>query len=216
LNSKFNYYFVPMEHLELVDRVYLAVKRMILEQELLPGQKLVQEKLAAELGVSRSPLLKALQRLESELLVEQIPRRGMYVKQLVPTEIRDIFACRAVIEGLSARLTARHATPDQINDLRVCFTPFVGIADIDQEAYARADRKFHQLVMAFSQNAVVSRLELLTNIHLTAFQAGLLRPPATTLPEHMAIIEAIAARDGTTAERLMRQHIEDSGQQIEA
>jgi len=73
-----------MEHVELVDRLYLTVKQMILDQQLVPGQKLVQEKLATELGVSRSPLLKALQRLESELLVESFPRRGMYVKQLAP------------------------------------------------------------------------------------------------------------------------------------
>ncbi|MEO0733057.1 MAG: GntR family transcriptional regulator, partial [Bacteroidota bacterium] len=68
-----------MEHVELGERVYLAVKKMILDQELKPGQKLVQEKLAERLGVSRSPLLKALQRFEAELLVTSIPRRGMLV-----------------------------------------------------------------------------------------------------------------------------------------
>jgi DNA-binding FadR family transcriptional regulator len=68
--------------------------------------------------------------------------------------------------------------------------------------------------MQYSGNAVVSRLELLTNIHLTAFQAGLLRPPAVTLPEHLAIIQAISTQNGQEAERLMRGHIEQSGEQI--
>lgn len=194
----------------MVDRLYLTVKRMILDQELVPGQKLVQEKLAAELGVSRSPLLKVLQRLETELLVESIPRRGMYVKQLAATEIRDVFQCRAVIEGLSARLAAERATPEEISALRDCFAPFVN-DNSDLEAYARADRQFHQLIMKYSGNAVINRLELLTNIHLTAFQAGLLRTPKDTLPEHRSIIEAIAAGDGPMAERRMRGHIEASG-----
>lgn len=202
-----------MEHLELADRLYLTVKQMILDQQLVPGQKLVQEKLATELGVSRSPLLKALQRLESELLVERIPRRGMYVKQLATSDIRDIFQCRAVIEGLSARLAAERTTPDQVAELRACFQPFAQSTS-NVEAYARADRKFHDLIMTFSGNAVVARLELLTNIHQMAFQAGLLRPPVETLPEHLAIIEAISIRNGPEAERLMRSHIEQSGKQI--
>lgn len=202
-----------MEHLELVDRVYNAVKQMILNQELEPGQKLVQEKLAAQLGVSRSPLLKALQRLESELLVERIARRGMYVRQLTPQEIREVFQCRAVIEGLSARLTAEAISPQMLDTLKDCFAPFAdGISD--DVAYAAADRRFHQLLMAYSGNAVVQRLELLTNIHAQAFQAGLLRPPATTLPEHLAIIEAIENSDGAAAELRMRAHIMASERQI--
>ncbi|MFK8162706.1 MAG: GntR family transcriptional regulator [Lewinella sp.] len=205
-----------MKHLELVDRLYLTVKQMILDQELAPGQKLVQEKLAAELGVSRSPLLKALQRLEGELLVESIPRRGMYVKQLIPTEIRDVFQCRAVIEGLSARLAAERVTPDEVTALKACFAPFFDQDNINLPSYSKADRHFHQLIMRYSGNAVVSRLELLTNIHLTAFQAGLLRPPAETLPEHLAIIDAISAGNGLEAERLMRGHIERSGERIKA
>ncbi len=200
-----------MEHVELVDRLYLTVKQMILDQQLVPGQKLVQEKLATELGVSRSPLLKALQRLESELLVESFPRRGMYVKQLAPDEVRDIFQCRAVIEGLSARLTAERAAPTEIEKLQACFAPFIKTKVIDAVAYGKADRHFHHLIMTFSGNAVVTRLELMTNIHQTAFQAGLLRPPVETLPEHLAIIDAISVQNGPEAERLMRSHIEDSG-----
>ena len=133
-----------------------------------------------------------------------------------PSEILDLFACRAVIEGLSARLTASHATEDQIAALRACFAPFSPSDSIDVLAYAQADRKFHQLILTFSGNAVISRLELLTNIHLTAFQAGLLRPPTETLVEHLAIIEAIASGNGLEAEALMRKHIEDSGKRIQS
>ena len=205
-----------MEHVELVDRIYLKVKQMIFDQVLEPGQKLIQEKLASELGVSRSPLLKALQRLESELLVEQIPRRGMYVKRVEIKEIRDIFQCRAVIEGLSAKLAAKNMTPQQVQMLKACFAPFLNQAHIEVSEYAKADRLFHHQIMKWSENAVILRLEILNNIHLRAYQAGLLRPPSETLPEHFAIITALEQKDGKKAETLMRQHIERSLAAIEA
>ncbi|WNJ17862.1 GntR family transcriptional regulator [Pontibacter sp. G13] len=199
-----------MEHVELVDRIYLKIRQMIFNQELKPGQKLVQEKLAAQLGISRSPLLKALQKLESEMLVESIPRRGMYVKQMDPAEIQDIFQCRAVIEGLSARLCAERLTPDQIQTLKDCFAGFDGDGPIDPKTYAESDRAFHTHLMQWSGNAVVLRLEILSHIHLSAYQVGLLRTPSETLGEHLAIIDALEAGNGTLAEQLMRTHIEDS------
>lgn len=199
-----------MEHLELVDRIYFEVKRMIFDQRLKPGQKLVQEKLSEELGVSRSPLLKALQRLESEFLVEQIPRRGMYVKRMTEKEIIDVFQCRAVIEGLSARLATGVIDSAGIDELRGFFRPFQGQESIEMAAYAEADRAFHTRIMQWSGNAVILRLEVLSNIHLKAYQAGLLRPPEVTLPEHFGIIEAMAKGEDELAEQRMRAHIERS------
>lgn len=201
---------LPLAHVELVDRVYQKVKQLIFDQELKPGQKLVQEKLAEQLGVSRSPLLKALQKLESEFLVENIPRRGMYVRSLSLQEIHDIFQCRAVIEGLSARLAAKLASPDDIKELVLLFTPFQKMKNIDPLTYAVADRNFHNRIMHISGNAMILKLEMLSNIHLRAYQAGLLRPPEETLDEHFAIIEAISRKKATLAERLMRNHIEKS------
>lgn len=197
-----------MKHIELVDRVYDEVKQMIFDQTLIPGEKIVQEKLAEELGVSRSPLLKALQRLESELLVESIPRRGMTVKVISIQELIDVFECRSVLEGLSAKLAAQNITQKNITALRLCFAPFEGKDAIDVSKYAKADRFFHNLIMKCSGNDVIPRLEVLTNVHLKAFQAGLFREPKETLPEHFAIIDALEKRNGNLAEKLMLNHIE--------
>ncbi len=79
-----------IEHVDLSLRVYDSLKGMILSGKLVPGQKIVQMKLAEEIGVSRTPLLKALQMLEHELLVESIPRRGMFVKAMKPQELIDL------------------------------------------------------------------------------------------------------------------------------
>lgn len=199
-----------MEHLELVDRIYAEVKQMIFDQALRQGQKIVQEKLAAQLGISRSPLLKALQRLEAEMLVESIPRRGMYVKAIDIEDLIDLFECRAVLEGLSARLTARRITQAQLYKLTACFKPFIGKDTIDSDAYAKADREFHACILEWSGNKIIPQLEMLSNVHLKAFQAGLLRQPEETLSEHLAIIGALEAGDEQQAETHMRKHIEKS------
>ena len=199
-----------MEHLELADRIYARVKQMIFDQELKQGQKIVQEKLASELGISRSPLLKALQKLNAEMLVESIPRRGMYVKTIDMEELEDVFECRAVLEGLSARLVANRIRKDQLRKLKSCFKAFQGKKNINMEAYAKADRDFHGYILEWSGNKVIPQLEMLGNVHLKAMQAGLLRAPEDTLPEHLNIIEAIENGDGQKAEELMRFHIEKS------
>jgi DNA-binding GntR family transcriptional regulator len=183
---------------------------MIFDQKLKAGQKLVQEKLAEELGVSRSPLLKALQKLESDLLVENIPRRGIYVKSMSVKEIVDVFLCRSVLEGLSARLAATLVSAEQIKELKSLFSPFYRDRKIDAEKYAEADRNFHSQIMKWSGNAVIHRLEVLSHIQLKAYQAGLLRPAEETLAEHFAIIDALEKKDGPLAEQLMRRHIERS------
>ncbi|MDZ7722714.1 MAG: GntR family transcriptional regulator [candidate division KSB1 bacterium] len=197
-----------MTHTELTDHVYSRLKRKILDRELLPGQKILQEKLAAELGVSRSPLLKALARLENELLVESIPRRGMFVKKITPKEIIDILQCRAVFEGLAARLVAEHAASEDIQKLHKIFEPFQYQHDIDQAFYEQADREFHSCIINLCENDVIQRMRLLNNIHVLHSQIGLVRSPEETLSEHLRIISAIENRDDQAAESAMRIHIE--------
>ncbi|MBN1479274.1 GntR family transcriptional regulator [candidate division KSB1 bacterium] len=206
---------MDLEHIELTDRIYSRVKKMIFDQELLPGQKLLQEKLSAQLGVSRTPLLKALHRLESEMLVESKPRRGLFVKQMSVEEIIDIFHVRAVIEGLSARLAAAHVQNEHITFLRQLFQPFRDQHPIDYTEYEKADRQFHNSIMLYSGNKIIARLEMLSNLHLQAFQAGLLRPPEETIDEHFNIIKALAAGDGQQAEQFMRNHIDKSREALQ-
>jgi DNA-binding GntR family transcriptional regulator len=199
-----------MDHVGLVDSIYLKVKSMIFNQELKPGQKLLQEKLSAELGVSRSPLLKALQKLESEFLVENLPRRGMYVKQMSHEEIIDLFQCREVLEGLSARLAARKITDLEIGKLENLFIKFLDQETINEQEYAQCDREFHKTILEIGGNQIVNKLELINNIHLQAFQVGLLKEPKVTIIEHFGIIKALKSRDEKKSEELMKAHIQSS------
>ena len=89
------------------DEIIHIIKEMIENRLLMPGQKIPQEKLAADLGISRTPLISALKFLEQEKLVETKPRRGFFVRLFTIEEMISIFEIREVLEGLSARRAAK-------------------------------------------------------------------------------------------------------------
>ena len=97
-------------HENLDHQVYLIVRQMITDRKLVPGEKIPQERLAKELGISRTPLVNALKFLEKEKLVEAKPRRGFFVRAFTRDEAVSIFELREVLEGLAARRAAASLT----------------------------------------------------------------------------------------------------------
>ena len=199
------------EHANLDQKVYMIIKDMINERKLLPGEKIPQEKLAQDLGISRTPLVSALKYLEQEKLVEAIPRWGFFVRHFKKEEMVSIFELREVLEGLAARRTAKVITDSQIKKLQVFFRKFDKSADLtDFKKYAVEDRKFHAFVMEVGAQEFLKSILQTTNIISFSYQLinseGLVRPPNETIHEHVAVIEAICQRDSHAAEELMRQH----------
>ncbi len=198
---------------ELSAQAYSKVKAMIIAKELAPGQKIVQDKLAEELGISRTPLRSALQMLEGEGLIVPIPRKGVIVKEFSDREIVEIFDCRIALESTAIRLFTDHARPGEITVLRTLFEPFIK-GDIDLNAYQKADAKFHNTIMKGCGNSFLHRLFQQGNLLVCMDLIGLLRFPNETLPEHMAIIEAIENRDANLAETLAKEHLNKTKQLI--
>jgi DNA-binding GntR family transcriptional regulator len=201
-------------HSDLSYPVYKKIREMILKNELKPGEKLLQEKLAEQLGVSRTPLLKALQMLEHELLVESIPRRGMYVKKLTVDEMNEIYEVREAFECMAVKLTIRKLTPAKLEKLKKKWQPFSKTGDIDIKAYQAADESFHSLLVDFASNQVLKKAFDLSFIHSKVIQMGLMRPPEVTLPEHLELLKAIENRDEDLAAQLMSNHISKSKEHI--
>lgn len=196
-----------IEHHDLSYKAYHQLKAMILQGELIPGEKIRQEHIAAVLGISRMPLHKAFQMLEHELLVESIPRRGIYVKKIDFQEIADAFDCREAIEGIACQRLAETATKAELDILAGLFEPFKGISGkIDPLKYQEADHLFHSLLIEFTGNKILQRMEVLGNVLIRSYTQGLIRPPEITLSEHFDIIDALRARDGDLAEKLIRRH----------
>ncbi len=199
------------EHENLDHKAYLIIKNMIIDRKLLPGDKIPQEKLAHDLGISRTPLVSALKYLEKEKLVEAIPRRGFYVRLFTMQEMISIFELREVLEGHAARRAAANITDAQIKDLKNFFKQFKLSKNIrDIRTYAREDRQFHNFVTEVGAKEFLKSILQTYNIISFSYQVvsseGLVRPPDETIHEHLAVIDAIGDRDSEAAEELMRLH----------
>ncbi len=194
--------------------VYNRLKAMIENGELLPGQKLLQEKLASDLGVSRTPLLKALQNLEHDMLVESKPRRGMYVKEISIQEMIDVYDCREAVESMAVKLLIDRADDNALQHLEAVFQPFINSTNISITAYRKADEVFHDMLIDLSENVVLKKMSLVSKIHKRVYQLGLLRPPEATLQEHIDIVNAILNRDHSGADKAIRNHIHLSRKQL--
>jgi DNA-binding GntR family transcriptional regulator len=199
-----------IQHSDLSIPVYNKLKEMIIENELKPGEKLLQEKLAARLGVSRTPLLKALQMLEYDFLVESIPRRGMFVKKLSTEEMRDIYDVREGIETVAVRLVSERINEKQLQQLKNIWKPFVNNTHINKEKYRKADDGFHALLLEFSANKMLQKLYTHSLLQARVEQMGLMRAPEETLPEHLSILNAIEAGNAELAEKELKNHLRKS------
>lgn len=193
----------------LEDEVYLQLREMILAGELVSNEKLVQEDLSARLGVSRTPLRSAIAKLEREGFVRMTSRSEAYVAEFGMQQIVDLFEIRAVLEGLICRLLAPAIEKKHVLYLRSLITaaePAVHSGDTD--AYRDADVEFHTYLTNLMAEGNLSRM--LDSVHAImrmSLSQGILRSPKETHPEHLAIIDALEAKDADTAERLMIEHI---------
>jgi len=204
-----------VEHENLDQKAYQILKTMIMDRQLLPGEKIPQEKLAEDLGISRTPLINALKFLEKEKLVQSIPRRGFFMRTFTQKEMISIFELREVLEGLAARKAAQKITDNQIGQLGKFFKQFAGDKDIDDiRAYAREDRRFHKFLLDIGAKEFLKSILETYNVISYSYQVvspeGLVRHPRETIREHRAMIDAIAGRDAEAAENLMRRHFQRS------
>jgi len=204
-------------HRNLDSKVYDRLKAMILEARLVPGDKVHQDKLAQEMGVSRTPLVNALKYLEQEKLIKAIPRRGYIVREFTREEMIYIFELREVLEGLAARRAADQINQSQIKQFRTFFEAFKRLKTIsDYAGYAKEDKRFHNFVIELGGKEFLSSILASYNIISFSYQVesygGLVRAPDETIREHLAIIQAIHDKNSASAEELMRLHLRRSGE----
>ena len=192
------------------NQVYTLVKRMILVGELEPGRKLVQDELAERLGVSRTPLLSALSKLEKEMLVQNVARRGMFVRRFDAEELVQVYEVRLRLEPYAARQAARvrdDAAAEAIVQRARDYTDLAADPNADMR---EADYEFHMHIMRASGNDLVFNIGSSYNIIAVANTLGLMKTPAESAREHTAIAKAILARNEIGAMRHMFRHIDQA------
>lgn len=173
-----------------------------------PGDRLVENELADRFGVSRTPIREALQRMETQSLLIR-DGRSLIVATLDHNQLAELYVVRSELEGLAARLAARHATPEEVRVLRA-MTVEDQKALNDPAALARSNRRFHkQLHLASHNRYLVQQLDLVhrTMALLASSSLAVDGRGATALEEHEDIVAAIEAGDGNRAGEALKHHI---------
>lgn len=187
------------------------LRQAILRGDMAPAQRLVENELAEQFGVTRASVRAALIELESEGLVERIRNRGSRVRVVTVEEAVAITECRMVLEGLCAAKAAVAATDDELAQLTTIGGAMTkAVADGEPVTYSELNQELHARIRQFSgQRTAVELLEKL-NAQLVRHRFQLaLRPgrPQQSLGEHLAMVETITARDPQAAEAAARAHL---------
>ena len=187
------------------------LRQAIRAGDLAPGQRLVEAELTGLLGVTRASLRAALSDLAADGLVEQIPNRGARVRAVTVAEAVAITECRMALEGLCAARAAANLTAAQDAQLRQLGTAMqAAVADGEPLKYSALNHDLHRVIREISGQQVAADLLERLNGQLVRHQFQLsLRPgrPQQSLPEHLAIIAAITARQPAQAEQATRRHL---------
>lgn len=197
----------------LRDMAYDAIKHRITTCTLRPGEYVNEAHLSAILGIGRTPVHQALDRLMTDGLVDVIPRKGVIVKPLSLDEVMQIIEVRLITESYCVRLAAERADSDELVHLGdVLSRTAEWMAARNNEHMMMLDREFHMVIARASRNVVLG--DMLGNLHdrsLRFWFVSLDRPGhhESVLRDHRAILAALRDRDPAGAEQAMRTHIEN-------
>jgi DNA-binding GntR family transcriptional regulator len=173
-----------------------------------PGDRLVESELAERFGVSRTPVREALQRLETQSLLAR-DGRSLIVASLDHSQLAELYVVRSELEGLAARLAARHANEEEIDVLQQMVDADRALVD-KPDQLARANRRFHRQIHLASHNRylfqqldlVYRSMALMATTSLAATGRG-----STALAEHQRIVDAIRTRNEPEAYDALKSHI---------
>ncbi|MGK0618975.1 GntR family transcriptional regulator [Meiothermus cerbereus] len=191
------------------EAAYAHLRGAILAGSLLPGARISEPGLAQELGISRTPVREALQRLAQEGLVELLPGKGARVRVLSAEEVREVYDVRALLEGEAAALAAQNATEAELNRLERLLQ---ALDALPREAHAQqmqVDFDFHTALVEAAHNKTLARIyaDLRSSLTLIrSFQQTLSQHPRTR-QQHQAILSALKAHDPAGAAEAARAHV---------
>lgn len=190
---------------------YSLILEAVDRGDLKPGQRLVETDLADRLGVSRTPVREALQRLETQGVVAR-DGRSLRVATLDHNQLGELYEVRGVVEGLAARLAARHAAPEEIQVLREMVESDRAVI-ADPSVLSMANRRFHRQMHRASHNRYLNQMLESMRRSMALLSSTTLGAPgrgAESLAEHKAIVDAISVRDEAGAQMAAEKHISNA------
>ena len=201
------------DNLSLNARIYDDLKAAIVTMNIYDDDaelRLDERTLSEQFGISRTPLREALARLDQEGLVHIEPRRGIYIKRKSKQEILDMITVWAALESMAARLITAEAGDDEIATMR----PMLSLYDTNKvtehiDEYSETNISFHQAIIALGKCPLIDEITDRLFMHVRAIRARTIFEEdraKRSVEDHLAIVEALEARDTEKAERLVREH----------
>ncbi len=204
------------------EKAYQLLVRKVTRLELAPGDVLVEKNLMAELGIGRTPIREALQRLATEGLVQHLPNRGTLVSDIGAANVQSIYEFRSLIEGETARLAATRATEDDIAELQSLdekLNQATEGGDIDD--FVALDRRFHEVLSRASKNIYLQEaVPRIFNLHLRLWFYISLKSESWHPVAHShdkmtkGVVDAIRERLPEKAEEVMTSYIAHRHQEV--
>jgi DNA-binding GntR family transcriptional regulator len=196
---------VPLRRVVLKDRVSELIKNAILSGRLEAGDRIVEMKLAADLGVGTTSVREALFELEAQGFLTRLTNKGTFVTQLSKEDVSDILTVRRELEGLAVQLLEQCATEENVGSLREIVGRMKAFAiESDLEAFYRADLEFHRTIWSLSGNRHLAKALDITVVPLFAF--FIMKNPSDSVAQliasaewHARVVEAIANKDNARA-----------------
>ena len=204
---------ITLSRASLNEQVYENLKRRLVRRELGPGEKVSLHELAADLGVSRSPVHHALTRLVSEGLLSVKSRRGYFVNPLTAAALVEGYDVRRALELHAAEAAVGNVSAPGLERFR---TLLRSTSDaVSHEEWDAANAAFHEHQVDLAGNSLLSRFyrELSVNLMMQVIRGGRLEAGSYLATEHGAIVDAFAAGDLRAAQAAIRAHI-DTGRRI--
>lgn len=202
---------------QLLERVYDAILDAICTGLLKAGERVTQEGLAAQLGVSRQPILQAIHLLKRQGFIEDSGRKGVEISAIDPARLVQLYQIRAVLDGLAAREAARLVQREGLGDLREAGEAHLAsgqaaIAGGSASEMIAADMAFHQFIYQRSGNPMIADTTAIHWQHIRRAMGAHLQSeagmPEQSWREHAGILEAVIAGDPDLAEQRACSHAE--------
>ncbi len=206
--------------MSLSQQAYQDIREKIISLQLAPGDVIDEAALQDELGVGRTPIREALQRLALEKLVTIVPRRGMFVSEIGVTDLQRLFELRVPLEDLAARLAARRGTDEHWQRMEDILAGIPGGDTVtDNETLIYIDEAWHQVLYDAAGNPFL-RDALLTfyalSLRFWYFLLPSIGDMKSAVEEHAKILEALRAGDEDQAAERLRMHIQAFQSEIQA
>jgi DNA-binding GntR family transcriptional regulator len=194
-----------------VERAHRHIQARIADFSLRPGESATDASIAAELGMSRTPVREALRRLEREGLVSHTPHRGWKVRTLRVSDIEEIFELKECLEAILIRQAAERMTKPLAEALRAITTRMeVAALRMDRQDWLTADGAWHDTFYAAASNARARQIVSSVNAQWRCMQAGLFATEermSRSTTEHRVILDRVLSGDANDAARLLQEQI---------